>query len=112
MSEPQTTAHWTVDRAEMTDLVIDLWRIRRRAQRQNETPESVRVACEVAMDRLAGLGFEVRELVGELYDENMRVRVVDQEGGETNLRISECLTPAVYRDGLLVRQAEVIVAGD
>jgi hypothetical protein len=51
-------------------------------------------------------------LVGTAYDPSMRIRVVDQEGGSANLRITECLSPAVYRDDKLVRQAEVIVRGE
>jgi hypothetical protein len=102
-----------VDQACLIDLLIDLWRIRRRAQRDAATPSSVRVACEVAMDRVAALGYRIEELVGQPYDPGMRVRVVEHEGGPANPRISECLCPAVYRgEDQLVRQAEVIVQGE
>lgn len=116
-SPPSEAPAWDsrcqVDQSCLVDLLIDLWRIRKRAQRDPATPEAVLVACEVAMDRVAALGYRIDELVGQPYDPGMRVRVVDHEGGPDHPRISECLCPAVYRgEEQLVRQAEVIVQGE
>jgi hypothetical protein len=93
------------------DVVVDVWRIRRRAHR-DEASHAVRIACETALDRLTDLGFRLEEMLGEPYDENLRVRVLHQEGGPRNLRISECLAPAVYFQNELVRTAEIIIQGE
>lgn len=97
--------------SDLADLMVDLWRIGKRAGRHGETPETVRVACEIALERALELGFDIRELQGD-YDQNMRVRVVHRDGGSVNQVISECLSPAVYFDNQLIRPAEVILKGD
>lgn len=101
-----------LDAAAASALVIDLWRIQRRAEQEPATPERVRVACEIAADRARGLGFEVREMVGEPYHPSMRVQVIHREGGSRNLHVSDCLAPAVYYRGQLVQPAHVVVAGE
>jgi hypothetical protein len=95
----------------VAELVVDVWRIGRRADRDGAS-EAVRIACETAVDRLASLGFRFDELLGEPYDENLRVRVVHKEGGERNVRISECLSPAVYFRNELIRPAEIVIQGE
>jgi hypothetical protein len=111
MAETAGWASYELDAGTTAELVLDIWRIDRRAQRHSETPESVRVACELTMDRLRALGFELREPIGERYDENMRVRVVDSEDADEDLHVSECLAPAVYYRSELVRPAEVVLRG-
>ena len=103
------------EKAKIGELIVDLWRIKRRAERDNA--ESTLLACERAIDRVHDMGFRFDELIGKPYDVNMRVRVVHQEGGATNQQIAECLSPAVYfqKSGAdsedLIKTAEVVIRG-
>jgi hypothetical protein len=101
----------------LADLVVDVWRIGRRAAAQPATPVSVVLAVERAAERLADMGFSAEDPVGQPYDPNMRVRVTHREGGDLRPMISECMAPAVFfrgRDAAgreLIRPAEVVVKG-
>ena len=95
----------------LAELVVDVWRIQRRA-RDPSTPPPVRVACEIALERAEALGFQVRDMIGEPYHENLRVTVVHAEGGKSNPCISDCLSPAVYFGEDLIRRAEIVIRGD
>jgi aspartate oxidase len=97
--------------ADMADLATDLWRIGRRAKR-DDASEAVLIAHERAIDRLIALGFEIKEMEGEPYYENLRVKVVHMEGGHLRRRISECLSPAIFFHGHLIKQAEVVIQGE
>lgn len=114
----QEAGRLSLDRAAMSDLMVDLWRIQKRAQRDPATSEGVHIACERALERAHALGFEVEEMTGEPYHANMNLRVAHRDGGEQNLRISECLSPAIYftpaqsRQKQLIRKAEVVLQGD
>jgi len=101
-----------ISAAEVAELVLDIWRIRRRAERGSGACDAVRSACEIAMDRARILGFDVREMVGEPYDESLRVRVVHHDGGTRRCSITECLAPAVYFNNELIKAAEVVISGD
>lgn len=100
-----------IDTNGLAELAVSIWRIERRAQRSADTPENVRMACETACDRLRAIGIELRDLVGAPYDENMRVRVVQHDGGSGTAHVAECLSPAVYLRNELILPAEVIVKG-
>lgn len=91
-------------------LVIDLWKISARAKGE-QAGERVLAACERAEDRLRRIGFRTDDPEGQIYDTNMRVRVVEHDGGAEPLKISQCLSPAVYYRDVLVREAEVITKG-
>lgn len=110
MDDKQSVMEPMIEAAKLVDLLLAVWRTKRRAERLDGTPEPVRLACESALDRIRDLGFRLDEMVGQAYHEHMRVRIVDQEG-DTDLRISECLVPAVYFNGELLRPAEVVVVG-
>jgi hypothetical protein len=100
-----------VETSGLADLAVDVWRIRRRAVRDGAT-EAVRIACERAVERFTDLGLQMTEFaIGEPYDENLVVRVVHREEGGSNARIVECLSPAIYFHGKLVRPAEVVIEG-
>ena len=62
------------------------------------------------------MGFQLDEMVGDIYREEMRVKVAHQEGTEGILRISECLSPAIYfsseAQNELLKKAEVVVRGE
>lgn len=102
----------SIDASKIAELAISLWRIGKRAQRDPATPEPVVIACEMARDRLSEIGFDIREMVGLPYHENMRVRVVDHEPASQPLQIIECLTPAIYFHDSLLRPAEVVIKGE
>jgi len=99
----------TIEVGKLVELLLAVWRTQRRAGRAEMTPETVLVACESTLDRVHALGFRLDDMLGQPYHENMRVRVVDQEG-DTNLCISECLAPAVYYQNRLIRPAEVVIS--
>ena len=104
-----------VDQGALAELAVSVWRIDQRARRHPGTPESVVLACETARDRLGALGIELRDLTGQPYDANLRVRVVAGEesiGATGAARIAQCLSPAVYRNGELIRTAEVTIEGE
>lgn len=94
------------------NLAIDIWRIQRRARRDTSESSGVSVACERAVDTLHDIGIEIKELIGETYDENSLVHVIHEDGGPHNRVISECLSPAVYFQSKLIKKAEVIIKGE
>lgn len=94
----------------VAELAVDLWRIAERAKKDAAGDRTV-AACERAEDRLKRLGFEIVTMLGQAYDTNLRARVVDHEPGEGPLRIGQCISPAVYYGGKLVREAEVVTIG-
>lgn len=107
----------TISLAQAADLVTDLWRIGRRIRREDHVPDSIVLAWERAMDRLAELGFWLEEHLDEPYHESMRINVVHHELGEGSLRIVECLAPAIYYKQSdsshteLIRPADVVIRG-
>lgn len=103
-------AESTIRASELVLLVTELWRMQQRAQ-QEPVPERFTLALERSLERIEGLGFEIRSLVGEPYDTHMSVTVIDDRGGEPK-RILECLTPAIYYRGKLLERAKVVIGGD
>ncbi len=95
----------------VAELAVDVWKIELRAQAMAEN-DRVLAACERATDRFRKFGFEIRDLTGDDYDTNMRVNVVEHELASGPLKIAECLSPAVYFEGLLIREAEVVTSGN
>ena len=91
-------------------LVVDIWKIATRAK-SDSAGERVLVACERAEDRLSRMGFTIDTMVGQSYNTNLRVQVLEHESGQEPLTISECLSPAIYYQDFLVREAEVITKG-
>jgi hypothetical protein len=98
--------------SELCDLIHALWRIERRVLKHEQTADSIKMAIETAMDRVRSLGFTVDEMVGAPYHESMRVKVIQHDTSEGKLRISECLSPAIYYRKNLIRPAEVIIEGE
>lgn len=99
-----------VPSAKVAEIAVDLWRITQRAQKEG-AGDRVLAACDRADGRLRALGFRLETMLDRPYDENLRVRVVDHEEGEGPRTILECLTPAVYYNDRLVREAEVVTKG-
>jgi hypothetical protein len=100
-----------LDAGGVAEMLFAVWRAKKRSDRE-ETPEAVRVALETVSEQIEALSFRYDEMVGQPYDENMRVRVAHHEGGPVNMRIIECLGPAIYHDDRLIRPADVVVRGD
>jgi|ERR1019366_2046569 hypothetical protein len=94
----------------VAELAVDLWKITARAKKDSS---GVRVlaACERAEERLLSFGFELASPDGQAYDTNMCMRVVDHEEGDGPLIVAQCLSPAVYYRGKLIRAAEVVTRG-
>lgn len=106
---------YRLDKDTLSDLLIDLWRIRRRAMRERSALDSVLAACESALERAVELGFQLDDMIGRPYDVNMVARVVDRQGGPDGARVTDCVAPAVLfmADGKkwLLRPAEICVEG-
>lgn len=106
----QQDSPFQIRASEVVGLVIDLWRMQKRAEKE-QIPERFTIALERSVERIYGLGFEIREHKDEFYDPHMNVVVVENLGGEP-LRILECLTPAVYYKGKLIERANVVIGGN
>jgi len=100
----------SISASQIAEVAVDIWKISERAK-SDDAAERVGVACERAQDRLRRLGFELDTLVGQAYSTNMRARVVDHEPTLGPMRVAQCISPAVYFAGVLVREAEVVTTG-
>ena len=94
----------------VSEIALDIWRIGLRIKDDRENPRLL-AAWERADDRIRKLGFVLDTMVDRLFDDNLRVRVVDNEPCVGPKVISECLTPAVFFNGILIREAEVVTRG-
>ena len=101
----------TLSFPELSNLAISVWRARRRAERFSDTPQPVLLAIQGAIEHFEAIGVTLRDLIGDAYDDNMRVHVVDTIDAGGARIISDCIAPAVYYRGMLVRSAEVVVTG-
>jgi hypothetical protein len=108
MSEPLNVGGPTA--AEIAELAVDLWKLGERAKAEAAS-ERVAAAYERAEDRLKKIGFDVDPMVGRPYDTNIKAKVVDHEASEGPLLIGQCISPAVFFRGLLVREAEIVTIG-
>ena len=111
----EDSAQIVLDKCQTADLIADVWRIQKRANRDGG--ESVMLACERAFDRLNDMGFSIDEMVDTAYHANMRVNVKGQDGRDKNQIISVCLSPAIYFRATenqapeLIKRAEVLLKG-
>ncbi len=96
--------------AQVAELAVDLWKLRERIQTEAAS-ERIIAACERTEDRLKRMGFEVDEMIGRPYNTNLKARVVDHEPEPGPLVIGQCISPAVFFRGNLVREAEIITKG-
>jgi hypothetical protein len=95
---------------EVAEIAVEVWKIQQRAL-TGTSGDRVIVACERAEDRLLRIGFKLESLVGEQYDTNLRARVLDHDPCHGPLIVGQCISPAVYYKGKLVREAEVVTKG-
>jgi hypothetical protein len=109
MPLPIATAE-SIRASELVLLITELWRMQQSTHRE-PIPERFALALERSLERVMGLGFEIRSLVGEPYDTHMNVVVIDDRGGEPK-HVLECLTPAIYYRGKLLERANVVIGGD
>jgi hypothetical protein len=100
-----------VTRQEIADLAIDVWRALWRICDEPQTPDRVRTAVVRVSERLEDMGIVTKDLTNTEYTSDMRARVVSQDASGPPFRIAECLAPAVYFRGRLVRPAEVVIKG-
>lgn len=94
----------------LAELVLDIWRLRQRAEREG-TSERIMIAIERAEDRLRRLGFRTDTMQEHPYSENLRIKVIEHIDADGPRNISECLAPAVYFAERLIRMAEVVTRG-
>jgi hypothetical protein len=91
-------------------LAVDIWRITTRAKSE-QSSERTLAACERAEERLEKIGVEIVDLQGQSYDTNMRAHVVESNGGDTQMIVECCLSPAIFFQNILVREAEIVIKG-
>jgi hypothetical protein len=109
-SAHQCSTKHSIEPHEFAGAVLDIWRLATRVT-DNSVPEPVQIAVERLSDRIRGMGFEARNLEGETYQQNMKVFVVDDLGGDEPKYILQCLTPAIYFKGTLIEPANVVIGG-
>jgi hypothetical protein len=107
---PELSKSGEVHALKVAELAVDLWKIHLRS-RADLASDRVIAACERAEDRLRRLGFELETLEGKAYDTNMCVRVIDHLPSVGPLMVAECLSPAVFFNQHLIREAEVVTKG-
>lgn len=95
---------------EVAEIAAEIWKIQQRAL-AGSSNDRVIVACERAGEKLLRMGFKLDSLLGESYDTNLKARVLDHDPGQGPLIVGQCVSPAVYYKGELVREAEVITKG-
>lgn len=100
-----------LDPSDVAELVVDLWRLKKRMDTEGVS-ERLATSFERVEDRLSRLGLAWDSMEGAKYDENLKARVLDHEVGEGALRVSQCVSPAVFFDSRLVREAEIITTGE
>jgi hypothetical protein len=98
-----------LDPRDIGRLACDIWRIERRAEKTG-ADAGVLTACELARYTLEELGFEIRDLTGMPYSERLVVDVAEKRGGEGELFIVQCLSPAVFFNHVQIFPARVIIA--
>ncbi len=109
-SNSEESADRNLSCEKVAEVALDLWRVGQRAKSENAS-DRVLAACERAEDRIKRLGFKLDTMQDRIYDEHLRVRVVEHEPGEGARVISECLNPAVFFNGVLIKEAEVVTRG-
>jgi len=95
---------------EVAEFVVDLWKLGERVK-ADVASERVAAAYERAEERLKRIGFEIDPMVGRSYDTNIKAKVVDHEAEDGPLVVNQCISPAVYFRGRLVREAEIVTTG-
>lgn len=96
---------------QVAEIAIDIWKISFRA-RSESTSDRVLAACDRAQDRLQRLGLTLEDPAGRPYDTSLKARVIDHDEAEGPIMIAQCVSPAVYVDGILIREAEIITRGE
>jgi hypothetical protein len=109
--EQRGNAPSALDPSDVAELVVDLWRLKKRMDTEGVS-ERLATSFERVEDRLSRLGLAWDSMEGMLYDTNLKVRVVDHEHDQGALTIHQCITPAVFFKERLVRQGEIITKGD
>jgi len=108
LAEPEESQALSAE--EVAEFVVDLWKLGERVK-ADVASERIAAAYERAEDRLKRIGYEIDAMVGRSYDTNIKARVVDHEAGDGPLVVSQCISPAVYFRGRLVREAEIVTTG-
>lgn len=94
----------------VSEFVIDRWKIHKRATDELAS-ERILAACERAEERMRRAGFVVKDLTGEPYDTGIQAKVLEHDEGDGSLKVAQCLSPAIYFQSRLIREAEIITKG-
>ena len=95
----------------LTLLLVDIWKIGVHAKNDGSVSKIIS-AYERVETRIQRLGFEViSDFAGQKYDSNRIMKVIEHDGGDHNVHISECISPEIRYKNLVVREAEVITKG-
>lgn len=92
---------------DLLPLTLDVWRL----SRMTEGDERLHTLASRALDRLRALGLRLETLEGNPFDENAKVRVVEHRPGPEPRTVVECVTPAIYWNDQLLKEANVITKG-
>ena len=95
----------------LTMLLVDIWKIGVHAKNDGSVSKIIS-AYERVEARIQRLGFEViSDFAGQKYDSNRIMKVIEHDGGDDNVHISECISPEIRYENLVVHEAEVITKG-
>jgi len=94
----------------VADIVLEIWRLKQRLIREGASERAIS-AVDRVNEKLQRIGFTTDTMQDRVYSENLTVKVIEHVDDDCQIGIVECLSPAVYFDGTLIRLAEVVTKG-
>jgi hypothetical protein len=97
----------------LANIAIECWHLKRWAFESGHDRDRI-VARQTSRELnslLDGLGFEIRDLLGQPYDPGLAVDVVD--GGDSaggSARIAETIVPIILWRGRVVKAGQVVIS--
>ena len=111
----QLLSNFKTFRDSCTDLIFDYWRLSKTISklRNAEDLAVVSDALERFRDTLKKQGFEVKDMIGNSYNDGLIVDVIHvEEVNDPKVKaafISETIRPAIYLNNRLIQKSEVVV---
>jgi hypothetical protein len=101
------------DKADIKELAVAAWRLERWLDNLNaDRKMAAQSALRSIKKYIAALGVEVRDPQGSRFDPGLAVEVISNEAegaSESDLMITETVSPYVYQNGELIQYARVII---
>ncbi len=101
----------------LAEIAVHAWRSERRMKDRltGEVKDEHRAThrgIAGILDTLQGLGFEVRDREGEVYDYGLPEKVVaaEKRAGLTRELVAETIRPSIFVDGRLAWAGEIVIA--